>query len=519
MDPTRHALISVTDKSGVVEFAQGLVQRGFKILSTGGTYQLLKGEQIPVTEVAAFTGQPECFDGRVKTLHPKIHAGILNDRNNTIHQKEMDAFRFESIALVCVNLYDFTGQAYQKQLPASKVIQYIDIGGPTMLRGAAKNFQHVWAVSDPKDYSRVLSSLDSPKEEQVTLRQELASKVFRLIANYDAMIADELQNDVTASRPPMPKLGDLKQTLRYGENGHQKAWLYADRAQDGLASAPLLQGKELSYNNYLDLDAAAAIVRDLSPRKACAIIKHTNPCGVAVSDHSTPRELFARALQSDPKCAFGGIVAFNIPVDQKAAEALCELFLECIVAPAFEPDAMKLFSQKKNLRILKFSGISRNAKDENLTLRSIDGGVLVQSADQASIFSESSWETVSIKQPSDALIDELKFAMTIAKHVKSNAIVLAKNGMTIGIGAGQMSRIDAAHLAVKKATDQNHTLQGCVAASDAFFPFRDTVDYLANVGVTAIVQPGGSLKDEESFQAAKEHGLVMVKTGVRHFRH
>lgn len=526
MSATRYALLSVTDKTGIVEFARGLVQAGLQILSTGGTAKLLKDHKIPVIEASDFTGHPECLDGRVKTLHPKIHGGLLADRGNPGHVKDMERLQFSPIDVVAVNLYDFAGLAAGKNLPMNKIIEQIDVGGPTMLRAAAKNHASVFSVIDPADYPAVLEAIGSGKDE-ATLRQKLALKVFESTSQYDALIAQELasivqksKEDQTTGLPQTIQLSlESVQPLRYGENSHQKAGLYAVKGgHQGLSGAKIIQGKELSYNNLVDLDAAAAIVADLAPTPAVTIIKHTNPCGTAARIGLNARELFALALKSDPKCAFGGIVAANIPIDGEAAHALAEIFLECVIAPAFTSEALQIFAAKKNLRVVQSNVVLPDGQTDQWTMRSIAGGVLLQTPDRAPIKSLN-WTCVSSLKPSPTQLEELEFAMTLSRHVKSNAIVLTKLGQSIGVGAGQMSRVDAAKIAIEKARELGHSPRGAMVASDAFFPFRDTVDLLANAGVSAIVHPGGSVRDQESVDAANEHGIILMITGMRHFKH
>jgi phosphoribosylaminoimidazolecarboxamide formyltransferase/IMP cyclohydrolase len=532
----RFALLSVTNKQGVAEFGKDLVSLGFTLLSTGGTLKVLQEANILVVDVGEFTGHPECLDGRVKTLHPKVHGSILRDRSKSSHDKESMALGFEKIDVVCVNLYDFASQASGQGLPLSDAIQHIDIGGPTMLRAAAKQYKDVYAVVDPADYPSVVTALKNPDQQSLAcldLRTKLANKVFATTSAYDQLIAAEFGQNISgtlnheggfplADSPHLPL--SLKSKLRYGENAHQTAALYAwSKPATGLAGARILQGKELSYNNYMDLDAALRITQDFGKKPAVAIIKHTNPCAVSAQYGLDGAGLFNVALSGDPKCSFGGIVSANISVDKSMAEAMSSVFFECIVAPHFTPEAIEVFSSKKNLRLLEVSVDSNNAKEPihsfaDYDLRSISGGILIQSQDIEPI-SPKNWQCVSKAVPDDAMMTELVFAMTVARHVKSNAIVLTTNNKTIGIGAGQMSRVDAARIAVDKARELGHSPCGAVAASDAFFPFRDSVDIIAKAGVTAIVQPGGSMRDQESIDAANEHGLVMMLTGQRCFRH
>jgi phosphoribosylaminoimidazolecarboxamide formyltransferase / IMP cyclohydrolase len=527
MSGKRYALISVTNKDGVIDFANHLQSLGFSILSTGGTSKLLKSEKIDVIDVATFTGLEECLDGRVKTLHPMVHGGLLADRTNPSHVSDMKKFGYEAIDVVAVNLYDFANQASGKNLDLTDAIQHIDIGGPAMLRAAAKNYKNVYVVVDPKDYPMVIESI---KNNDAKIRSHLAQKVFAATASYDKMIADEFQNALTkeissseAKSLPSKMSLQLEQLapLRYGENSHQAAGIYTiNGSKAGLTSAKILQGKELSYNNYVDLEAASGIVSDLSPLPACTIIKHTNPCGTAVLPKSdfTAKHLFLKALASDPKCAFGGIVAFNIPVDEDAATAMSEIFLECVIAPSFTAGSLKIFGGKKNLRIVESNCTLRSGRQDPWQARSIVGGMLIQTLDDREI-DHSAWRCVSNLDPTSDQLKELAFAMAICRNVKSNAIVLTRNLQSIGIGAGQMSRIDSAKIAVEKSIELGHGTTNSVAASDAFFPFRDTVDLLAKAGVKAIVHPGGSLKDQESIDAANEHAIVMMITGVRHFKH
>lgn len=528
MTPQRTALISVTDKTGLIKFTQGLVNLNFRILSTGGTAQHLREAGIDVTDVAEFTGCPEVLNGRVKTLHPKIYSGLLVDHASAQHIKDLELIKSRSIDLLAVNLYNFKEEAKEKSLPIEQAIEHIDIGGPSMLRAAAKNHKYCLPVIDPNDYDDVLSYLkqDSCGSE---FRLKMAIKVFKATQEYDGLISDFLEN-AFENHPSASRVDSLPETmslqlvrhkiLRYGENAHQTAALYKTPGQTtGLVDAKMIQGKELSYNNYLDIDAASSIIQTLSPSPALTIVKHTNPCGVAVGNDLATKDLFLKALTSDPKCAFGGIIACNITIDGAAALAMAEIFLECIVAPEFTKEALDIFRNKKNLRVLKSTQLlpSRVPSKEPL-LQSIDGGYLVQSPDLAPE-GISDWRYVSRLKPDASTLNELSFAMSVCKNVKSNAIVLASNLQTIGIGAGQMSRIDSVKIAIAKARELGHPVRGSVMASDAFFPFRDCVDEAAKFGITAIIQPGGSMRDEESIAAADEHGLIMVLTGLRHFKH
>ncbi len=518
----RLALLSVTDKTGLVPFARGLVELGFDLLSTGGTAKLLREHGMPVTDVADFTGSPEILGGRVKTLHPKVHGGILFDRERSEHVAESAKHGIKAIDLVVVNLYQFAAEAIAKGLPLEDAIEHIDIGGPTMLRAAAKNWRFTLPVIDPADYDAVLAALANG-EVKKELRLQLAVKTFATISAYDHSIADYLGNSgvskEAAPKTDLPVNLKLRQPLRYGENPHQAAGLYADASLPavGFAAVELLGGKELSYNNILDLDAATALAAEFAD-PACVIIKHTNPCGCATSATAELAEIFRRALACDPKSAFGGIIALNRPVDAATATAVTSLFTECVAAPDFSPEALEILRQKPNLRILRAAFARHGHRSNRDQLRSVYGAVLVQSEDTGS-FDTAKWQPMTASKPNAATLADLKFAMIVAKHVKSNAIVFAKDGVTVAIGAGQMSRIDSANIAVAKAEAEGRSVKGSVLASDAFFPFSDTVEFAASQGVAAIVQPGGSKRDQDSVDAANKHGIAMVFTGERHFRH
>ena len=473
-----------------------------------------------VVDVADFTGSPEVFGGRVKTLHPKVHGGILYDRDNVSHVEDAQKLRIEPIDFVVVNLYDFEKKARDAKLPLNKAIEYIDIGGPAMLRAAAKNNRHALPVVDPDDYPRILAAL-ADGNISTALREELAVKAFLLTHRYDMMISKYFSDNTKEERAADTPAGHtLISALRYGENPHQKAGLYAPEANlnSGFANAKILQGKELSYNNYLDLDAAAALVRDCY-QPAVAIIKHTNPCGAATHPTKSLTDIYRSALQADPKSAFGGIVALNRPVDERTASAMSEIFLECIVAPDFSPEARSILSAKKNLRLVvgdmtEYSG----GLSVEQQCRSIKGALLVQDVD-ASITPLEQWKTVTKREPTPEESADLAFADIVCKHVKSNAIVYVKDLCAVAVGAGQMSRIDSAVFAAEKARERGVDINNSVVASDAFFPFRDTVDHLVKLGVSAIIQPGGSMRDEESIAAANDGRVAMVFTGMRHFRH
>jgi len=520
----QRALISVFDKTGIVDFANKLVSLRIEILSTGGTAKLLREAGIAVRDVSDFTGWPEMLGGRVKTLHPKVHGGLLFRRNLPEDQKQAAEHGITPIDLVVVNLYPFEATAAKKDLTAEELIENIDIGGPTMLRSAAKNFESVTVITDPADYDRVAKELEGSRETTLGTRLDLARKVFATTSRYDGMITTELERlaasvDHVALNPKqiLPERLHLalrrQQELRYGENPHQAAALYAPagRPPAGLAAAKQLQGKELSYNNFVDLEAARSLAAEFrSP--AAVIIKHNNPCGTA--EQETLRAAYLKALASDPISAFGGVLAFNREVDAPTAEEVAKLFVECIAAPGFDEKAKSIFAAKKNLRLLELppGGLE---PDRELQLKRILGGMLVQQPDVGEI-NDSDLHTVTQRAPSQKEMQDMRFAWKVCKHVKSNAIVFARDGATFGVGAGQMSRVDSVKLAVMKAQS---LLQGTVVASDAFFPFPDGVEEAAKAGATAVIQPGGSVRDNDVIAAADRLGLAMVFTGMRHFLH
>jgi phosphoribosylaminoimidazolecarboxamide formyltransferase / IMP cyclohydrolase len=524
MAATKRALISLTDKTGLVEFAHELVKLGYDLISTGGTAKKLIQAEIPVREVGDVTGFPEILDGRVKTLHPKIFGALLAIRDNPRHQKEMAAHAIEGIDLVVVNLYPFETVVSGPALEEKDLMEYIDIGGVTLLRAAAKNFPDVAIVCDPADYPKILNELSMNKEGlSLNTKRRLAGKAFAHTARYDAVIASyfrERSKDVEIF-PDEMTLGLKKvQSLRYGENPHQKAALYQEtgaRSVDwGIVTAKKIQGKELSYNNYLDMESAWNLVNEFQDT-AVVIVKHNTPSGVAQAKR--PVEAYRMALACDPVSAFGGIVSFNKEVDGEAAEEMSKIFLECIVAPAYRPEALEIFKKKENLRVLQLPGRINSAARE-FDVRRVSGGLLVQEKD---LGVTQEMRVVTKRAPTSEELASLDFAWRVAKHVKSNAIVLARGLQTMGLGAGQMSRIDSLKLAWMKMNQQQTLIlnptRPLVMASDAFFPFRDTVDESSKLGITAIIQPGGSVRDTESIAAANEYGMAMVFTGMRHFRH
>ena len=517
-------LISVFDKSGIVDFVKRLAALKIEILSTGGTSKLLREAGLTVRDVSDFTGWPEMLGGRVKTLHPKVHGGLLFRRHHPEDQKQAAEHGIAPIDLVVVNLYPFEATAAKSSLTAEELIENIDIGGPTMLRSAAKNFESVTVVTDPADYHRVASELESSRETTLATRLELARKVFATTSAYDGLITTELERLSAAAmhvelsaKPQLPERFHLalrrQQELRYGENPHQAAALYvpAGRAPAGLAAAKQLQGKELSYNNLVDLEAARSLAAEFQD-PAAIIIKHNNPCGAA--EQKTLLDAYLKALASDPVSAFGGVLAFNRPVDAATAEAVAKLFVECIAAPGFDEKAKSIFAAKKNLRLLELPPGGLEPERE-LQLKRIQGGMLVQQPDLGEL-SDQELRPVTKRLPTPEEMHTLRFAWKVAKHVKSNAIVFAKDGATLGVGAGQMSRVDSVKLAVMKSQSP---LTGSVVASDAFFPFPDGVEAAAAAGATAVIQPGGSVKDPEVIAAADRLNLAMVFTAIRHFLH
>ncbi|MDD3764868.1 MAG: bifunctional phosphoribosylaminoimidazolecarboxamide formyltransferase/IMP cyclohydrolase [Nevskiales bacterium] len=517
--PVRRALVSVSDKSGIVEFAQSLAERGIALLSTGGTFKLLKQAGLEVTEVSAHTGFPEIMDGRVKTLHPKIHGGLLGRRD--VDADVMQQHQINAIDLLVVNLYPFEATVARPDCTRAEAIENIDIGGPAMLRAAAKNHAWVTVLTDPADYAGVLAEIDNGGVEQAT-RERLALKTYALTSRYDAAVSAYLSSLADdGSRAPFPGVLGMQlhkqQDLRYGENPHQRAAFYAEpQAPAGsIAAARQLQGKELSYNNIADADAALECVKAFE-QPACVIVKHANPCGVAVR-HSI-LDAYEQAFRTDPTSAFGGIIAFNRELDGATAKLIVERqFVEVIIAPTVSAEARAAVAAKQNVRLLE-CGQWPAANTGSWDYKRIAGGLLVQDNDLAT-YDPDQLRVVTERKPTDAEMRDLLFAWTVAKFVKSNAIVYARDEMTIGVGAGQMSRVYSAKIAGIKAADEKLEVPGSVMASDAFFPFRDGIDAAARAGITAVVQPGGSMRDAEVIAAADEAGMAMVFTGIRHFRH
>jgi len=522
--PIERALISVYDKTGIVDFARELASLGIEIVSTGGTAGLLRDAGISVRDVSDLTGWPEMLGGRVKTLHPKVHGGILFQRGKVEDRQQAAGHGIVPIDLVVVNLYPFSATARKSGVTPDELIENIDIGGPAMVRSAAKNFQSVGVVMDPVDYPAIARELCDRHELSLSTRLTLARKAYAQTARYDGEISTELErlsansNLAMGSPEKLPERIHIslerRQAMRYGENPHQAAALYvwAGQTATGLAGAKQLQGKELSYNNLVDLDAAAALVAEFR-RPAVAIIKHNNPCGAA--EQESLSEAYRKALECDPVSAFGGVLAFNRTMDVPTAEEVVRLFVECIVAPGYTPGAVEKFAAKKNLRLLEMPD---GWGTGGLLFKSIAGGMLVQEADRHEL-AEADLKVVSKRPPTDSELRALLFAWKVAKHVKSNAIVFAREGQTLAVGAGQMSRVDSVKIAAMKAASVGLPLVGSAVASDAFFPFPDGVEEAGKAGATAVIQPGGSVNDETVIAQADKLGMAMVFTGVRHFRH
>jgi phosphoribosylaminoimidazolecarboxamide formyltransferase/IMP cyclohydrolase len=521
----RRALVSVTDKTGLVEFAQGLAGLGVELISTGGTARALRAAGLAVKDISELTGFPEMLDGRVKTLHPKVHGGLLYVRGNAEHEAAVAAHGIAPIDMVVVNLYAFEKTVAEPGVAFGHLIENIDIGGPSMVRSAAKNFEDVAIVTGVPDYPALLDELTAKKGAlSRATRWRLAKQAFALTAAYDAAIASALEKIDEAPAADAPAAMNeeelprtlrvnmpLKQALRYGENPHQRAALYWDGSGLGISGSAQLQGKALSFNNLVDLDACWELTREFD-EPAVVIVKHTNPCGAATG--ATVREAYEKALASDPVSAFGGVIGINREVDGEAAEAIAKLFVEAIAAPGFTAEARERFAAKKNLRLVEMK-VDEKAAPARPVVKQVSGGLLLQDADTGRV-TESELKVVTWRPPTAEELRSLLFAWRVSKHVKSNAIVYARDGQTLGIGAGQMSRVDAARFGAMKAV---LPLAGCVAASDAFFPFPDGLETVVQAGATAVIQPGGSVKDEDVIAAADRLGIAMVFTGIRHFRH
>jgi len=524
----RTALLSVSDKNGIVPFAKALHEQGIKLISTGGTAKLLADNQLPVVEVSSLTKFPEMLDGRVKTLHPMVHGGLLARRDFPEHMAALKEHGIDTIDMLIINLYPFNETVAKENCSFEDAVENIDIGGPAMLRAAAKNHQDVTVLISPEDYAPVLTEMKA-NNNTVSYKTNLvlAKKVFAHTAQYDGAIAnylsslgDDLDHKSRSAYPETLHLAFEKvQEMRYGENPHQSAAFYKDvyPVEGSLANYQQLQGKELSYNNIADADSAWECVKSFSNNAggaaACVIIKHANPCGVAVG--ASALEAYQKAFKTDPSSAFGGIIAFNVPCDGAAAEAISKQFVEVLIAPSFSAEAKTIFATKQNVRLLEIPlGSAFNTFD----FKRVGGGLLVQSPDAKNVL-ESEMRVVSKRLPTPSEMNDMMFAWRVAKFVKSNAIVYCANGMTLGIGAGQMSRVDSARMASIKAENAGLSLQGSAVASDAFFPFRDGLDVVVNGGASCAIQPGGSMRDDEIIAAANEHGIAMIFTGTRHFRH
>jgi len=506
----RRALISVSDKTGIVDFARELTSFNVEIISTGGTAKALRDAGISVRDISDITGFPEMMDGRVKTLHPRVHGGLLAIRDNADHVAALEQHGIQPIDLVIVNLYPFAETIKREGVTREEAIEQIDIGGPAMIRSAAKNAHDVAVIVSPEQYGRVIEELNQNNGElSLDTRNTLAQKAFEHTAQYDVMVSSYLagSSDVLPNRLSwtMKKITDL----RYGENPHQKAALYQTSTSGGIANAAVLAGKEMSFNNYVDAEAAWQLVCDFE-QTACAIIKHTNPAGAGLGETLT--DAYKKALATDPVSAFGGIVAFNRKVDAAAAEEVMKIFTEVVIAPGYDAAALEVLRAKKNLRVIQMSDVEQPA---GMELKQIGGGMLVQTRDDHKL-NPAELNVVTERKPSDDELRALQFAWIVCKHTKSNAIVYARADQTVGVGAGQMSRVDSVKIGAMRA---QLPVAGSVLASDAFFPFRDGIDEAANHGITAVIQPGGSVRDEEVIAAANEHGLAMVFTGIRHFKH
>ena len=508
------ALISVSDKTGIVDFVRGLVDLGWEIISTGGTSKALKESGISVKDVSDITGFPEIMDGRVKTLHPAVHGGLLALRDNSEHMAKIKELGIEPIDLVCVNLYPFEATIAKPEVELHDVIENIDIGGPSMVRSAAKNYRDVIIVVDPGFYPAILDNLRSQGSLPLELKEDLAVQAYSHTARYDAIISNYLAKKIGSNKESFMNTKtlplDKAQDLRYGENPHQKAIFYKVPGEYGLGNIKQLHGKELSFNNFIDLDAAWSIAKEFT-KPAVTIIKHTNPCGTALGNNLL--DAYNKALSCDPKSAFGSIIGLNKIVDSEVAQEMSKLFVEAVIAPGYTDEALLILQEKKNIRVIVLDDYFNH--DQQNDVKRVTGGLLVQVKDTKEVpFDE--MKCVTHLHPEQHMVADLLFAWKIVKHIRSNAILLVKDGKTVGVGAGQMSRVDAVELALKKAGDE---ATGAVLASDAFFPFRDSVDTVNKAGIKAIIQPGGSLRDQESIDACNEYGIPMLFTGVRHFKH
>jgi len=517
MTTKKRALLSVSDKSGIVDFAKSLHTLGFELVSTGGTEKAIKDAGIPVINISDITGFPECLDGRVKTLHPNVHAGILAMRSNPEHVKQIANLNIQPIDIVAINLYPFKETIMKDNVSLEEAIENIDIGGPTMLRSAAKNWQDVAVIVDPADYAKVISELEEGAVTKET-KFSLALNVFEHTAAYDALISNYLRKQIPGVEKYPNKLTltfEKKQDMRYGENPHQSAVFYSDVSKDlsgTLTSAKQLHGKELSYNNINDTDGAINLIKEFD--SPCVVaVKHANPCGVGLG--SSIFEAWTNAYNADPVSIFGGIIAANREIDLATAEKIGQLFIEIVIAPSFAPDALESLAQKKNIRLLELPDISKPHAKGTYTVKKPAGGLLMQELD-TELYNENEFKTVTNRAPTDEEMKQLLFAWKVVKHTKSNAIALVKGNLTIGVGPGQTNRITALELAINYAGEKT---QGAVLASDAFFPFSDCVEAAQKAGITAIIQPGGSIKDEDSVAAANAAGIAMVFTGMRHFLH
>ncbi|PZM82035.1 MAG: bifunctional phosphoribosylaminoimidazolecarboxamide formyltransferase/inosine monophosphate cyclohydrolase [Candidatus Margulisiibacteriota bacterium] len=508
------ALISVSDKTGIVDFVMGLVDLGWEIISTGGTSKALKESGISVKDVSDITGFPEIMDGRVKTLHPAVHGGLLALRDNSEHMAKIKELGIEPIDLVCVNLYPFEATIAKPEVELHDVIENIDIGGPSMVRSAAKNYRDVIIVVDPGFYPAILDNLRSQGSLPLELKEDLAVQAYSHTARYDAIISNYLAKKIGSNKESFMNTKtlplDKAQDLRYGENPHQKAIFYKVPGEYGLGNIKQLHGKELSFNNFIDLDAAWSIAKEFT-KPAVTIIKHTNPCGTALGNNLL--DAYNKALSCDPKSAFGSIIGLNKIVDSEVAQEMSKLFVEAVIAPGYTDEALLILQEKKNIRVIVLDDYFNH--DQQNDVKRVTGGLLVQVKDTKEVpFDE--MKCVTHLHPEQHMVADMLFAWKIVKHIRSNAILLVKDGKTVGVGAGQMSRVDAVELALKKAGNE---ATGAVLASDAFFPFRDSVDTVNKAGIKAIIQPGGSLRDQESIDACNEYGIPMLFTGVRHFKH